>query len=96
MFGYRPAADRYQIGDQAERGVLLIAIEMVVCGVLGHRASVLQYDDFVLEEIWDAEEEEWVQAARDEQRPYLGCIRCLAEVELPLPPPVPIDIVDWE
>ena len=96
MFGIRPVADRYRIGDQADRGAWLQVVEIVVCGFISHKASVLHYDTFELEERYDPEEGEWFQYARDVERPYLGCIRCLAEVEIAPPPPVPVDIVDWD
>lgn len=92
----RPAADRFTIGDQADRGAWFQVIEIAVCGFIGHRASVLHYDTFMIEERFDPEENEFYEAAVDVQEPFLGCMRCLAEVEIPLPPPVPVDIVDWK
>ncbi|HWL78045.1 hypothetical protein [Microbacterium sp.] len=96
MFRFPPAADRFLIGDQSDRGPLLQVIEIIVCGIIGHKASVLHYARLEVEEVYDSDEMDWVQVGRDVEEPYLGCIRCLAEVELPLPPPVPVDIVDWE
>lgn len=96
-FRLRPAADRFSIYEQSDRGPWLQVIEIVVCGFIGHRAGVLSYESFVVEEAYDPETEEWYQYCRDEEgKPFLGCIRCLAEVELELPPPVPVDIVDWK
>lgn len=96
MFGLKSTADRLSIGDQADRGAWLQVIEIVVCGFIGHRTGVLHYDTFELVEQFDPEEGDWADYARDVRVPYLGCLRCLAEVEIHLPPPVPVDIVDWK
>jgi len=88
-------ADRFTIADQSDRGPWLQVIEIVVCGFIGHATSVLEYELVEVEEVYNHDEDEWVHVGRDFTEPYLGCIRCLAEVELPLPPPVPVDIVDW-
>ena len=96
VFRLSSAADRLVIGDQADRGAWLQVIEIVVCGFIGHRASVLHYATFELEERFDPDEGEFFQYAKDIEVPFLGCMRCLAEVEIPLPPPVPVDIVDWK
>ncbi|SDH50458.1 hypothetical protein [Microbacterium sp. 77mftsu3.1] len=96
MLGFfQPAADRYRISDQSVRGTWLQLVEIVVCGVVGHRAGVLHYDTFFLEERYDEDDDEIYEHPVDTETPYLGCLRCLAEVELALPPAIPVDIVDW-
>jgi hypothetical protein len=92
----RSHADRLTITEQGDRGWYLVLLERSACALLGHQESILQYDTFVVEEAWDPDKEEVYSFPRDVQRPFYGCMRCLAEIDLPLPPPVPVDIVDWK
>lgn len=92
----RSRADTLSISQQADRGWYLHLLERTVCAVFEHQGSVLHYDTFEEVEAWDPDAEEFYTFPRDTKEPYLGCMRCLAEVPIPLPPPVPVDIVDWQ
>ena len=95
MFRISPAADRLSIGAQTDRGAWMQVTEIVVCGFIGHRPGLLTYDTFEVCEAFDPEENEFYEYCRDIEVPFIGCLRCLAEVELELPPAVPVDVVDW-
>jgi hypothetical protein len=91
----RFAADSFRISDQDDRGIYLRVLEHVVCRFVGHEQSVLTYDAIEVTEVFDPDADEWYTFGKDVERHYIGCMRCLVEVELELPPPVPVDIVDW-
>ena len=95
MFGIPPAADRYLISDQGDRTWMMRLVERTVCRFLDHRTSVLAYDAFDVVEVFDQDEEEWFTTVEERDEPFIGCMRCLAEVSIDRRPPVPVDIVDW-
>ena len=95
MFGFRSTADRFQVSCQADRSAWLQVVEIAVCGFIGHRQSLLHYAAFEVVELFDEDENVFYEMPQDVDVPYVGCMRCLAEIELELPAPTPVDIVDW-